>query len=183
MDSGCKSRSCLPKDFAKLVLDGVTTDVYNKLRCVSFSSLLYEIYSQQSHFLFYCAHNFYYKRAFVVYLVFLGFFCPGTESWQFSFPTSSWGVWFFFLSAFLHRRDRSSCLICIYILWYPTWECRERRSAGKWKDAGSTSCLSSPFPSEIVINGHCLVTFPCTINEKCKWLTSLPILMRKSFWW
>ena len=33
------------------------------------------------------------------------------------------------------------------------------------------------------IFGHCLVILPCTINEIVKWLTSLPILMRKSFWW
>ena len=35
----------------------------------------------------------------------------------------------------------------------------------------------------IVIYGHCLVTLPSTIHETIKWLTSLPILMRKSFWW
>ncbi|KAK7492243.1 hypothetical protein BaRGS_00016540, partial [Batillaria attramentaria] len=31
VESGCKSRSALQKDFTKLVLDGVATDVYNKL--------------------------------------------------------------------------------------------------------------------------------------------------------
>ena len=35
----------------------------------------------------------------------------------------------------------------------------------------------------IVIYGPCLVTLPGTINEAIKWLASLPILMRKSFWW
>ena len=31
--------------------------------------------------------------------------------------------------------------------------------------------------------GHCLVTLSLTINETLKWLSSLPILMQKSFWW
>ena len=58
----------------------------------------------------------------------------------------------------------------------------ERRSAGKQKDAGSTPRFGSPFSSKIVIYGHCLGILPCTINETLKWLTSLPVLMRKSFW-
>ena len=37
-----------------------------------------------------------------------------------------------------------------------------RRSAGRRKDAGSTPRLGSPFSSQIVIDGHCLVTLPCT---------------------
>ena len=57
------------------------------------------------------------------------------------------------------------------------------RSAGKRKDIGSTPRFGSPFSSKIVIYGHCLVTLPCTINETLKWCTSLPFLMRKSFWW
>ena len=58
-----------------------------------------------------------------------------------------------------------------------------RRSAGKRKDAGSSPRFGSPFSSKVVIYGHCLVTLPCTINHILKWLTSLPILTRKSFWW
>jgi hypothetical protein len=34
-----------------------------------------------------------------------------------------------------------------------------------------------------VIYGHSLVTLPRTINETLKWLASLPIIMRESFWW
>ena len=37
-------------------------------------------------------------------------------------------------------------------------------------------------PHDIVIYEHCLVILPCAINETLKWLTSQPILMRKSFW-
>ena len=65
----------------------------------------------------------------------------------------------------------------------PAWPGGKARSAGELKDAGLTPCLGSPFSSKIMIYGHCLATFPCTVNETLKWLTSLPILMRKSFWW
>ena len=57
-----------------------------------------------------------------------------------------------------------------------------RRSAGKRKDAGLTPRFGSPLSSKIVICGHCFATLPSTINETVKWLTSLPILMWKSFW-
>ena len=58
------------------------------------------------------------------------------------------------------------------------------RSAGKRKGVGSIPSFGSPFSSKNVIYGLCLVTLPCTIiNETLKWLTSLPILMRKSIWW
>ena len=40
-----------------------------------------------------------------------------------------------------------------------------RRSAGKRKDPGSIPRFGSPFSSQIVIDGHCLVTLPCAINE------------------
>ena len=35
----------------------------------------------------------------------------------------------------------------------------------------------------LVVCGHGLVTLSLTINETLKWLSSLPILMQKSFWW
>ena len=35
----------------------------------------------------------------------------------------------------------------------------------------------------VVVCGHCLVTLSFTIDETLKWLSSLPILMQKSFWW
>ena len=57
-----------------------------------------------------------------------------------------------------------------------------RRSAGEWKDTGSTPRFGSPLSSKTVIYGHCLVTLPGTINETVKWLTLLRILLRKSFW-
>ena len=41
----------------------------------------------------------------------------------------------------------------------------------------------SPFSSEVVVCGHCLVTLSLTINETLKWLSSLPISMQESFWW
>ena len=56
-----------------------------------------------------------------------------------------------------------------------------RRSVGKRKDAGSTPLFGSSISSKVVIYGHCLVTLPCTTNATVKWLTSMPILMRKSF--
>ena len=31
LSNGCQDRSALPRDFAKIVLDGVGTDVFNKL--------------------------------------------------------------------------------------------------------------------------------------------------------
>ena len=36
---------------------------------------------------------------------------------------------------------------------------------------------------KVVVCGHGLVTWSLTINETFKWLSSLPILMQKSFWW
>ena len=43
--------------------------------------------------------------------------------------------------------------------------------------------FGSPFSSKVVVCGHCLVTLSLTVNETLKWLSSLPILMQKSFWW
>ena len=43
--------------------------------------------------------------------------------------------------------------------------------------------FGSPFSSKVLVCGYCLVTFALTINETLKWLSSLPILMQKSFWW
>ena len=37
----------------------------------------------------------------------------------------------------------------------------------------------SPFSSEIVDCGHCLVTLSLTVNETLKWLSSLHILMQE----
>ena len=48
-----------------------------------------------------------------------------------------------------------------------------RRSAGKRKDPGATIRFGSPFSSQIVTYGHCLVTLPRTMNETLKSLTSL----------
>ena len=49
----------------------------------------------------------------------------------------------------------------------PAWPGGVRRSAGKRKDAGSTPHrFGSAFSSKNVIYGYCLVTFPCTINER-----------------
>ena len=63
-----------------------------------------------------------------------------------------------------------------------------------WRQSGSGRLVSrrasaqfrfdSPFSSKnVVVCGHCLVTFYLTINETLKWLSSLPILMQESFWW
>ena len=57
-----------------------------------------------------------------------------------------------------------------------------RRWAGKQKDSVRI-CFGSPFSSEVVVCGHCLVTLSFTINETLKWLSSLPVLMHESFWW
>ena len=43
--------------------------------------------------------------------------------------------------------------------------------------------FGSPFSSKVVVCGYFLVTLSLTINETLKWLSSLPTLMQKSFWW
>ena len=43
--------------------------------------------------------------------------------------------------------------------------------------------FGSLFSSKVVVCGYCLVTLSLTINETLKWLSSLPTLMQKSFWW
>ena len=44
--------------------------------------------------------------------------------------------------------------------------------------------LSFVFKSQLWSQcGHCLVTLSLTVNERLKWLSSLPILMLESFWW
>ena len=48
-----------------------------------------------------------------------------------------------------------------------------RRSAGKRKDVGSIPRFGSPFSAKIVIYGHCLVTLPCTIDDRLKSLAHL----------
>ena len=51
---------------------------------------------------------------------------------------------------------------------------------------GGSQCISISQVKIMILNHcppNCLVTLPCTINETLKWLTSLPILMRKSLWW
>ena len=40
--------------------------------------------------------------------------------------------------------------------------------------------FGSPFSSEVVVCGHCLVTLSITVNETLNWLSSLPILMQCS---
>ena len=52
--------------------------------------------------------------------------------------------------------------------------------------SGGTSVpfrFGSPFSSEAVVWGRCLVTLSLTINETFKWLSSLPTLMQASLWW
>ena len=44
-------------------------------------------------------------------------------------------------------------------------------------------CFRSPFTSKVVVCGCCLVTLSLTIMKTLKWLSSLPTLMQKSFWW
>ena len=51
------------------------------------------------------------------------------------------------------------------------------------KDLGSIPLRFSLLFKKVVVSGHCLVTLSLTINETIKWLSSLPISMRKSFWW
>ena len=51
-----------------------------------------------------------------------------------------------------------------------------KRSAGKRTDPGSSPRFGSSLSSQIVVDGHCLVTLPCTFNETVKWPTALPIL-------
>ena len=38
--------------------------------------------------------------------------------------------------------------------------------------------FGSPFSSNVVVCGHCLVTLSATVNETIKWSSSLPILMQ-----
>ena len=58
-----------------------------------------------------------------------------------------------------------------------------RRWAGKKRDFGSNPLQLSFLFKKVVVCGHCLVTLSLTINETLKWLSSLPTLMQKSFWW
>ena len=72
-------------------------------------------------------------------------------------------------------------LLFMLVIDQPAWP---GGKADKWKDAGLTPRFGSPPSSKIVIYGLCLMTLPCTINERLKWLTLVPaFLMRKSFWW
>ena len=57
-----------------------------------------------------------------------------------------------------------------------------RRSAGKRKDAGSTPRFGLTFRFKKCDFWTLSLTLPCIINETSKCLTSLPILMRNSFW-
>ena len=52
-----------------------------------------------------------------------------------------------------------------------------------WRLTSVRICFGSPFSSEIVVCGHCLVTLSLTVNETLKWLSSLPTITQKSFWW
>ena len=71
----------------------------------------------------------------------------------------------------------NSMKVCTY---EPTWPASVLGRSGKRKDAAEfDSPLRLIFLFKIVIYGHCLVTFPCTINKTLKWLRSLPILVRK----
>ena len=61
---------------------------------------------------------------------------------------------------------------------------RENRWAGLASRRTSVRFrFGSPFSSKVVVCGHCLVTLSLTINEILIWLSSLPIVMQKSFWW
>ena len=54
----------------------------------------------------------------------------------------------------------------------------------KRKDVGSIPLRLSFLFRKVVVCGHCLsVTCPSLPTETLKWLSSLPILMQKSFWW
>ena len=55
--------------------------------------------------------------------------------------------------------------------------------AGKRKDLGSIPLRLSFLFRKVVVCGRCLVTLSLTINGTLKRLSSLPILMQKSFWW
>ena len=55
--------------------------------------------------------------------------------------------------------------------------------SGKQKDLGSILLRLSFLFKKVVVCGHCLVTLSLTINETLKWISSLPTLMQKSFWW
>ena len=57
------------------------------------------------------------------------------------------------------------------------------RSAGKQMDPGLTPASAHLSLHTFVVNGHFLMTLPCTINETLKWLTRLAVLMLKSLWW
>ena len=58
-----------------------------------------------------------------------------------------------------------------------------RYKSGKKRDLGSNPLRLSSLFKKVVVCGHCLMTSSLTINETLKWLSSLPTLMQKSFWW
>ena len=58
-----------------------------------------------------------------------------------------------------------------------------RDQAGKQNGLGSIPLWLSLLFTKVIVCGQCLVTLSLTINETLKWLSSLPTLMQKSFWW
>ena len=65
---------------------------------------------------------------------------------------------------------------------------KERLVCGKQKDRGSIPASETLLSLQKLwfMDTGCLelfVTLPRTINELLKWLTSLPVLMQKSFWY
>ena len=41
-------------------------------------------------------------------------------------------------------------------------------------DISSIPCFGSPFSSDLVIYGHCLVTLPLAMDGTLRWLSSIP---------
>ena len=59
----------------------------------------------------------------------------------------------------------------------------ERRKVVMWRRFKVQVSIGSLFSEKAVVYGHCLVTFPLTVNQTIKWLTLLPSVMQDWFWW
>ena len=77
-----------------------------------------------------------------------------------------------------------SLMVSVDVINEPVWPSGKALLRLVSRGTSVRICFGSPFSaSEVVVCGHCLVALSLTINETLKWLSSLPTLMQKSFWW